>query len=69
MRVRPKPLCQLFDAFIGSILNYGIETWGFGRCEGIERVHLKHVLKVRNSTSSVGVYGEIGRYPSYITVR
>ena len=45
MRVRPKPLFQLFDAFIGSILNYGIETWGFGRCEGIERVHLKKCIK------------------------
>jgi len=56
MRLRPKLLCQLFDAFIGSIINYG--TWGFGRCEGIERVHLnnfKYVLKVRKSTSSVGV--------------
>jgi len=37
---------------------------------GIERVHLKkYVLKVRKSTSSVGVYGEIGRYLLYITVR
>ena len=31
---------------------------------GIERVHLKkYVLKVTKNTSSVGVYGEIGRYP------
>ena len=27
----PKVMCQLFDAFVGSILNYSCEVWGFGK--------------------------------------
>ena len=67
--LRPKLVCQLFDAFVGSILNYSCEIWGFGKCKDIERIHLKFckiLLKVKSSTCNVGVYGELGRYPLYI---
>ena len=29
IQLKPKILCQLFDAFVGSILNYASEIWGF----------------------------------------
>lgn len=64
-----KVICQLFDAFVGSILNYSCEIWGFGKCKDIERIHLKFckvLLKVKSSTCNVGVYGELGRSPLYI---
>ena len=67
--LKPKLICQLFDAFVGSILNYSCEIWGFGKCKDIERIHLKFckiLLKVKSSTCNVGVYGELGRYPLYI---
>ena len=63
-------MCQLFDAFVGSILNYSCEVWGFGKSKVLERIHLKfckNILKVKSSTSSSGVYGELGRYPLFIT--
>ena len=63
-------MCQLFDAFVGSILNYSCEVWGFGKSKVLERVHLKfckNLLKVKSSTSSCGVYGELGRYSLCIT--
>ena len=44
--------------------------WGFGKCKSIERIHLKFckaLLKVRSSTPSLGVYGDLGRYPLYIS--
>ena len=66
----PKVMCQLFDAFVGSILNYSCEIWGFGKCKGIERIHLKFckaLLKVKSSTSNMGVYGELERYPLFIS--
>ena len=66
----PKVMCQLFDAFVGSILNYSCEVWGFGKSKVLERIHLKFcktILKVKSSTSSCGVYGELGRYPLFIT--
>ena len=59
--LRPKLVCQLFDAFVGSILNYSCEIWGFGKCKDVERIHLKFckiLLKVKSSTCNVGVYGE-----------
>ena len=57
----PKVMCQLFDTFVGSILSYSCEVWGFGKCKSIERIHLKFcktLLKVRASTPSIGVYGD-----------
>jgi hypothetical protein len=60
---------QLFDTFIGTILNYACEVWGFHKAPEIEGVHLnfcKHVLNVKRTTQNDFVYGELGRYPMYI---
>ena len=56
-------------AFVGAILNFNCEIWGFGKSKVIERIHLKFcktLLNVKMSTSNMGVYGEMGRYPLYI---
>jgi len=37
----PKTQCQLFNSFIGSILGYGSEIWGYTKSKEIERIHLK----------------------------
>ena len=68
--MKPKIKCQLFDAFVGSILSYASEIWGYSKSKEIERIHLKfckQILKVRNTTSSMAVYGELGRYPLFIS--
>jgi hypothetical protein len=55
--------------FCVSILNYSAEVWGYTKCQEIERIHLKfckHILNVKLSTSNVGVYGELARFPLYI---
>lgn len=68
--LKPRILCQLFDAFVGSILNYSCEIWGYTKSKEIERIHLKfckRLLNVRINTCTAGVYGELGRYPLYIT--
>ena len=57
-------MCQLFDAFVGSILSYSCEIWGFGKCKEIERIHLKfckYLLKVKSLMCNMGVYGELER--------
>ena len=67
--VKPKVLCQLFDSFVGSILNYACEIWGCTKSKELERIHLKfckRILKVRLNTSTAGVYGELARYPLYV---
>ena len=55
---------------MGSILLYASEIWGFSKSKEIERVHLKfckRLLNVRLNTCTAGVYGELGRYPLYIS--
>ena len=67
--LKPRTVCQLFDAFVGSTLNYACEIWGFSKSKEIERIHLKfckYLLNVKTSTCNMGVYGELGRYPLYI---
>lgn len=64
--IKPSIVCQLFDAFVGATLNYGCEIWGFDKFNELERIHLKFckmLLSIKSSSSSMGVYGELGRYP------
>ena len=68
--LKPKVMCQLFDAFVGSILSFSSEIWGFGKSKEVERIHLKFcktLLKVKSSTCNMAVYGELGRYPLYVS--
>ena len=61
--------CSIFDAYVGSILNYGSEIWGFHKATDIEKVHLaflKRILGVKKSTFSNLVYYELGRFPLYM---
>ena len=65
----PKIACQLFDVFVGSVLMYGTEMWGFTKETSIEKVHLKFckkLLSVKLSASNAATYGEHGRFPLYI---
>lgn len=59
----------LFDTFVGSILSYGCEIWGFSRADNIERIHKKFckwLINVKSSTNDLSLYGELGRYPLII---
>jgi len=67
--LKPRIYCQLFDAFVGSTLNYAAETWGYSKATEIERIHLKfckRILNVKPNTCNATVYGELGRYPLYV---
>ena len=60
---------SLFDAFVGSILGYNCEVWGFARAENMERIHRKFckwLLNVKMSTNSLALYAEVGRFPLII---
>lgn len=61
---------RLFDALVRPVMLYGIEVWGphlLGQSDAqFERVHrsfLRRLLGVRESTPSVVVLAELGRYP------
>ena len=44
--MKPNVLCQLFDAFVGCILSYSSEVWGYTKSKEIERVHLKFCKRI-----------------------
>jgi hypothetical protein len=50
-------------------MSYGVEVWGFKQVDVIERVHLqffKRILGVHISTCNASVYGELGRFPTWL---
>ena len=59
-------MLSLFDTYVGSVLNYGCEIWGFHNGKNVEKVqlqYLKTLLGVKKTTSSAVVYCETGRFP------
>ena len=68
IKLKPKLLCQLFDSFVGSILGYGSEIWGFDKYKEAERLHLnflRRILRVKVNTCSSCVYYDLGRNSIY----
>ena len=66
--------CQLklFDNLVVPILTYGCEIWGVGDLSGIEKVQtdfFKRILKVKQSTPSVMLYGDLGCVPLSISIK
>ena len=63
---------DLFDKLVSPIMLYASEVWGFEKAERLEKLHLrflKYILKVKTSTCSNMVYGELGRYPIFIQAK
>ena len=61
---------KIYDAQIVPILLYGSELWGYQRFEQIEKAHLfacKRFLNVGWQTPNKMIYGDLCRYPMYIT--
>ena len=60
----PKPCCQLFDAFVASILSYSCKVWGYSNSKHLERFitpfpwyrGLPSIFKDRSVTSSIPAY-------------
>ena len=65
-------MLKLFDSTIAPIIMYGSEVWGYTNLTLVEKLHLKFckiLLNVCNSTTSVMVYGELGRLPLSIQIK
>jgi hypothetical protein len=61
---------KIFDCQVLPILLYGAELWGYQRFQILEKAHLfacKRFLNVAPQTPNSMVYGDLGRYPVYIT--
>ena len=69
MKVPINIMFNLFDSYVLSVLNYGAEVWGFLNSDNIEKVQKKFckwILNVKQSTNTLALYGELGRFPLYI---
>jgi len=66
----PKIALHLFDSCVASVLSYASEIWSKDReIPVIEKVHLrflKYILGVKNSTCTLAIYGELGRFPLHL---
>ena len=61
----------MFDQQVQPALTYAAEVWGAKKIEEIEKVHMyacKKALSVSQKTSNTMIYGELSRYPFYISV-
>ncbi len=69
----PSTALELFDSLIAPLLDYGSEIWYRDsiakRLETLHLRYLKRILKVRQQTPTLAVYGELGRYPLNIRLR
>jgi hypothetical protein len=57
---------ELFDKTVKPILLYGSEIWGFGNLDILEKVQLKffkYIFKLKKSTPTNMIYGELGVTP------
>ena len=64
-------MVQLFHTNVEPILLYGCEIWGYESLATIEAFHLrflKMLLRVKQSTPSFMVYGELGEFPLRIVI-
>ena len=65
-------MLKLFDATVLPILLYGSDVWGYNNRDIVKRLHLKFckiLLRVKKSTTSAMVYGELDRLPLSMQVQ
>ena len=63
---------QLFDSIVVPILLYGSEVTGFENCKMLERLCLQYykiIVRAKQSTPNIMLYGELGRYPVDVIVK
>lgn len=63
---------DLFDKTVIPVLLYGCEIWGYNTLELVNKLQIKFykfLLKLRDSTPSVMVFGETGKLPLSITIK
>ncbi len=69
----PYTALELFDSLIAPLIDYGSEIWYRDsiakKLETLHLRYLKRVLKVRQQTPTLAIYGELGRYPLNIRLQ
>ena len=63
---------HLFRSTVLPVALYGCEIWGFEDCSIVKRLHLKfckYILRIKSSTPTFMVYGELGEYPVDIDIK
>ena len=63
---------DLFDSMVLPVLTYGCEIWGFEINECVCKLQLKFykfLLRLRQSTPSMMVLGEVGKFPISVNIK
>jgi len=63
---------ELFEKTVKPVLLYACEIWGFGNIDILERTQLKffkYIFKMKKSTPSYMIYGELGLTPLSVDIK
>jgi hypothetical protein len=63
---------NLFQALVVPVLLYGCEIWGYGNIKILEKLQLKflkHLFKLKRTTMTEMILGELGIYPLHVQVK
>ena len=44
--LKPKIFCKLFESFVGAVIGYGAEVWGYTKSKEKERLHLNFLKRL-----------------------
>ena len=72
LKLPPDIMIDLFDKTVLPILTYGCEVWGFENDKIIQSLQLKFykiVLKLKQSTPTLMVFGETAKFPVSISIK
>ena len=65
-------MIDLFDSMVLPVLLYGCEIWGFETIDCMNKLQLKfykYILRLRQSTPSMMIYSELGKFPILISIK
>ena len=65
-------MLDLFDKTVLPVLTYGCEIWGHDVLDIVTKIQLKFykcILSLRQSTPSMMVFGETGKYPVTVSIK
>ena len=49
-------MLSLFDTYVGSVLNYGCEIWGFHNGKDLEKVQLQYLKSLKGVKKNLQLF-------------
>ena len=63
---------DLYEKMVKPILLYSCEIWGIGNIDSLEKIqlkYLKYIFRLKKSTPTTSIYGELGLTPISVNIK